>query len=1042
MRLKDIYLTYKQETLKEANLRQLFTKTANETPKLAQRGEQLVGRVRYFGLSEDGTLNFKVGSQSQSGKFYYVYIEAPDILKFAEVVEEGDHFTEADLNRLLTMKGFRIHCSDPSFLYYAFQYMATQGNYEIEPETRAPKRNNVLLQGGTCFVKDTPVLTLNGLIPIQDIKVGDLVYTHTGKLRRVTETSSHFATNVVDLKVANTHIGCTDDHRFYTCKVNRQKNKFDWVPVKDFGYYDRLVTPTLTYPKTEDPGETLAFLLGFYLGDGTSELKYMGHELNHSKYPIIDKTKVLKQIMFAIDKRFKDIYQAKFNELGFPYTYSENDDTNNGYISIRDEKLSHWIYKHGGLNHKGHFKEYSKFLTLDSLGWSHESKIALLSGLLWADGSINFHKDYPQFSLGLTNHQIISVLHQMFISYGLQYDRFDREPTNLCTNPKAMSILRFNGRLIQEVLAYDINLWNIKWQSLNRDLKLSTRQNKITIDGYTTHTIYSVTPIEDQIVYNIGVEVDESYLVTKNAYAAHNCKHLHAVIKNMFENSKMKQQISKDIDNYLRMLSGFDYEDYQQANHARQIQQQNRSVKWKNNPSDYMNDYFAHQAKVHPFLDDHDVKKSLKKEMGKYLNSKPDADLDTFLRDYFQMTKKAFADDMEVPETSIDDWFDELGFTEKKEKIGAKRNAANQPQDTPDSDQDLDVPEETDPKGVNAGIVGVKDSEQLNEDEGYTVELGQNLNGKPEPTGDAGRIKNWILYKFYHTFNMPFGVTVTPYNGDADENFNVQVFRPGFKDQYIVKLENNTYNMYVKDSKDLSISLELNDKTYEDPMPDKIKADLWERGSLKSEQLSLNLNETEETKEYYTPAEAHKAYQEYLAGHIQNVIDTTELIIKYCNDNEFIQEEKQNLRRLVKDHDKSKYKEPEYIPYLNHFYPTCPEEEQREEAFNLAVMHHCANNKHHWDCWLDQDTLELKEITDEREYKLYCVERVADWLSMAAQHREYKDDWYQYNKSAMKMPDWAFDFIEYIYSKLPDDYYLSLSYKGTRGDKDESGIEK
>src|SRR4030042_5938132 len=39
---------------------------------------------------------------------------------------------------------------------------------------------------GECFVKDTLVLTEKGLVPIQEIKIGDRVYTQTG-LRRVSQ---------------------------------------------------------------------------------------------------------------------------------------------------------------------------------------------------------------------------------------------------------------------------------------------------------------------------------------------------------------------------------------------------------------------------------------------------------------------------------------------------------------------------------------------------------------------------------------------------------------------------------------------------------------------------------------------------------------------------------------------------------------------------------------------------------------------------------------------------------------------------------------
>ena len=121
------------------------------------------------------------------------------------------------------------------------------------------------------------------------------------------------------------------------------------------------------------------------------------------------------------------------------------------------------------------------------------------------------------------------------------------------------------------------------------------------------------------------------------------------------------------------MLLDMDYEDYQQLNHAKQIQQQNRAVKWKNKPSDYMNEYFARKAKHHSFLDDHDIRKSLKREITKFIRTNPQSDVDDFLRSYFQMTQKAFAEDMKIPEDAVEDYFNELGFEDKKNKAIAKQ---------------------------------------------------------------------------------------------------------------------------------------------------------------------------------------------------------------------------------------------------------------------------------------------------------------------------------------------------------------------------------
>ena len=842
MRIIDLYLEHKLDDnlLQEANLKHLYTKALNETPKMAQRGDTLSNRVRYFGLSKDGTLNFKVASQSEPGHFYYIYIEAPDVLRLGDVLENGDHLNEADFSRLLTMNGFRIHCGCPAWLYWSFQYMATQGNYEIEPETRAPKRNNTLLQGSMC-------------------------------------------------------------------------------------------------------------------------------------------------------------------------------------------------------------------------------------------------------------------------------------------------------------------------------------------------------------------------------------KHLIAVVKNLYENKSIRLAIIKDIENYLRMILGMDYEDYQQMKHARQIQQQNRAVKWKNKPSDYMNDYFARKAKNHSFLDDHDIKKSLKKEMNKFITANPQSNVDDFLRSYFQMTQKAFAEDMKIPEASVEEYFNELGFSDKKEKVIEKREQKSL------AKQQVSQPNVSQQSGVKSNIL-TKDSEQLHESEQVTTEelnkapcyistyskhpeTGEIISHKTEFNNisevfkyikqcggfnqftDYGKIKYFICceYKgmeYYYVRNslalggwcwedangtkvkFPYNKrlqeiqrkdelseteywkTLKPqiedddsdrkgvemykekikrgehrpilvnedgdildgnhtmtayqelgikppllYKGTRTDFFNavpkvkcdaqqaiqymidngqaslieadskidyayglskeelqrrIKKERPGYNTDKQKSVLYHIYNsiMYSNEKKKLLDEINQAEESFS---KDKAKKEAWKnlpsdeiiKLGIEDEERAMNSINESEDKSYLTPKDAHEKYQEYLSGHIGNVIEGIDLIIKCCDDNEFIQEEAETLRNIAKEHDKSKYGQEEYMPYLHHFYPTCPEDEQLTEEFELACKHHIANNKHHWDFWIDPSTLKLRDIPDEREYKLYCVERVADWLAMAAQHDEDKSTWYERNKTAMIMPDWAFEFIDDIYNHLPDDYYLNLSYKGTRGKLDE-----
>lgn len=194
-----------------------------------------------------------------------------------------------------------------------------------------------------------------------------------------------------------------------------------------------------------------------------------------------------------------------------------------------------------------------------------------------------------------------------------------------------------------------------------------------------------------------------------------------------------------------------------------------------------------------------------------------------------------------------------------------------------------------------------------------------------------------------------------------------------------------------------------------------------------------------ENKKYYTKLEAKRAYKDYLRGHIQNVQDVLELIIENMPDNKFIQDNKDKLRKICENHDKSKYEKEEYIPYLHHFYPTCKEDEEDEVAFEEACKHHVYNNKHHWEYWLDKNSRTSKKlnIPNKEEYMLYCVERVCDWCAMAAQHKEAKDRYYKSNKDSIILSAEGRKFMEEMLDAIPDDFAKNLSFKKTRGKGDK-----
>ena len=105
------------------------------------------------------------------------------------------------------------------------------------------------IPGGTCFVAGTKIRTEHGLKPIEDVKVGEKVWSRnlaTGKdeLRPVVETYVRHADTLLKLTVAGSVLTTTEDHPFMV------KGR-GWTKAGALRAGDVLVTPTGTTPLTK-----------------------------------------------------------------------------------------------------------------------------------------------------------------------------------------------------------------------------------------------------------------------------------------------------------------------------------------------------------------------------------------------------------------------------------------------------------------------------------------------------------------------------------------------------------------------------------------------------------------------------------------------------------------------------------------------------------------------------------------------------------------------------------------------------------------------
>lgn len=122
---------------------------------------------------------------------------------------------------------------------------------------------DVLVGGSPCFPRGTLVTTSDGLVPIEDVQVGDSVLTHKNHWQRVLNCGCHVANGTIEVTVGKHGLRteCTPNHPFLSRKVigSRQKAKLNLS--------NNNVISALTYKLSYKPEWTKACnLMGYACG--------------------------------------------------------------------------------------------------------------------------------------------------------------------------------------------------------------------------------------------------------------------------------------------------------------------------------------------------------------------------------------------------------------------------------------------------------------------------------------------------------------------------------------------------------------------------------------------------------------------------------------------------------------------------------------------------------------------------------------------------------------------------------------------------------
>ena len=369
-----------------------------------------------------------------------------------------------------------------------------------------------IVGGSPCFTKGHLVLTDTGYKDISEIKVGDMVLTHTGLYKKVLRTSKREA-KTYELKIMGfpTFI-TTANHPFYTIskeKVSYKEyiesnphswRKFsenpEWVEVKNLSK-DHFCGQYIVHSNNTNEfniDEEMAYILGRYVADGHIRKSKRPQRKNSFQY----------QVILSIGE--KKIEQFKSRVQNHKFTCVKHSQSVFRCIFNSIDLLN--FIETQGFGKGAYNKNIPEFI----YNLPKEIQLAFIEGYISGHGY--YDKSYDGYSVSTVSPKL---------AFGLQ-----RLITEVyCTN---VSVVKHSNDRKHYIDGREIHsnypLYNIIFKNSIRKQTVAHIQNNIM---WTK--VKSVKPtLETKTVYNIEVEEDHSYTV--NNCIVHNCTYWSIAQKN------------------------------------------------------------------------------------------------------------------------------------------------------------------------------------------------------------------------------------------------------------------------------------------------------------------------------------------------------------------------------------------------------------------------------------------------------------------------------------------------------------------------------
>jgi len=460
----------------------------------------------YQGVDRNGVISFKTTSGTIPGKFWNQLIKLEDLDEAIEALEDDDTMNPSDAVNLAVFGDVRVHCDDPSFLYWGWQYISWEMDYGIEREDRFPQIRNPRLKGTLCFGKGTRVLMADGSYkPIESIEPGESVFTHDGSVKKVKARGSRLTSDYyrVEVEGLNTSIITTPEHPFCVLDRSAGDNNSDfinWVNVEDLSVGQELLAPTIKFSVDRDISQAVAWLLGIYV---------------FSTQVFYDEIKKSLSFTFRCGDLEEGLFKKYLEELGFK-NYRFESLGEHYVLYIFDEGVIEEFFK---VKNQGR-REVSDVVEfpIDIFHSSIKSKYSFLAGCFVARGQLIDDKYLRFFTY---SERIILGISALLQSMGIYHNKFfgslrGLNMSRIYIDYRDIDVFAEHFKFLMDLKGFNIIDYNDSGES----------------KYYKDYLVSKVTRVEKFdfaiAVFNLEIEDNESYLV--EGLAVHNCKHLYSVL--------------------------------------------------------------------------------------------------------------------------------------------------------------------------------------------------------------------------------------------------------------------------------------------------------------------------------------------------------------------------------------------------------------------------------------------------------------------------------------------------------------------------------